>query len=246
MVRLVCLLDLLNLKLSHFSCYNFGGAHCLVGTLSGMLHSLFDCSENHAGDTVPILLLKKQMLRGIQSLVQLPRKPAGRFMLFPLHHSLCCCEPGLQNVHQTQKHQPTTGPLHLLSLGPRTLSSQLFIYSLLSKKTCLFGCTGSLLKRTGSSLRCAGFSAAARGLRSSGLAGPEAAALGLSSATACGVSVPGQGLNLRRASKMILNHWTAWEVPTHFLYSTFQYHFFREAIHEHSTQTPSFLAPVYS
>lgn len=41
----------------------FGGAHCLAGTLSGMLHCLLDCSENHAGDTVPILLMKKQMLR---------------------------------------------------------------------------------------------------------------------------------------------------------------------------------------
>ena len=87
-----------------FFCYYFGGAHCLAGILSGKLHGLFDGSENHAGDIVPILLMKKQKLRGIQSLVQLPRKPAGWFMLFPLHHSLCCCEPGLQNVHQTQKH----------------------------------------------------------------------------------------------------------------------------------------------
>ena len=135
MVRLVCLLDLLNLRLLNFVfLLYFGGAHCIAGTLSGMLHSLFDCSENHAGDTVPILLMKKQKLQGIQSLVQLPRKPAWWLLLFPLHHSCCCCEPGLWNVCQTWKHSSTTGPLHLLPFGPKMLSSLLFIYSLLSKK----------------------------------------------------------------------------------------------------------------
>ena len=131
--------------------------------------------------------MKKQKLQGIQSFVQFPRKPAWRLLLFPLHHSCCCWEPGLWNVCQTWKHSSTTGPLHLLPLGPKMLSSLLFIYSLLSKEICLFGCTGSLLKHTGSSLRHAGFSAVAHGLRSSGRQGPGVAALGLSCSTARGI-----------------------------------------------------------
>ena len=98
----------------------------------------------------------------------------------------------------------TCFPLGLKCCLPCCLYTHFFL-----KKICLFGCTGSLLKHTGSSLRHAGFSAVAHRLRSSGLEGPGVAALGLScsaakwdlSTAACRVLIPGQGLNLCPASQ---------------------------------------------